>query len=143
MAGTLVQADFIYSSGISSELYHFTVVYNPTTGIISVRNIQNPLGLIVDPWSSLPQSVTDDICTATAQVESLMAATSAINGTLVFADSAEESYTFSTPMTSTTYRVQIVSDTFVPLRVINQTLVGFTVQAGATFTGNVGFDVFV
>jgi len=28
VAGTLVQAEFIYSSGLPSELYHFTVVYN-------------------------------------------------------------------------------------------------------------------
>jgi len=143
VAGTLVQAEFIYSSGIPSELYHFTVVYYPLTGQVSVRNIQNPLGLIVDPWSSLPQSVTDDICDATAQVENLMAATSAVNGTLVFSASNSESYTFTTPMTSTDYRVHLDCDQFVPLRVINKTLTGFTIQAGATFSGNVGFDVFV
>ena len=142
MTATLVLSEFTYQSGIPSELYTFTVVVNQQ-GAISVRNIQNPLGLIMDPWSSLPESVTDDICAATAQVENLMAATSAINGTLVFSNSNSEDYTFATPLSGTTYRVQITCDQFVPLRVINKTTTGFTVQAGATFTGNVGFDVFV
>jgi len=143
MSATLVIAEFTYQSGIPSELYQFTVMYDPTTDSTSVRNIQNPLGLIMDPWSSLPQSVTDDICDATDQVENIMSATSAINGTLVFSASNSESYVFASPLTSTNYRVQVVSDQFVPLRVINKTVTGFTVEAGAIFTGNVGFDVFL
>jgi hypothetical protein len=142
MAGTLVQTEFVYRSGIPAEAYYFTVVYSSTGGI-SIRDIQNPYGLIMDPWSQVPRSVSDDMCAATAQVETLMSATSAINGTLVFASENQKSYTFTTPLAGTSYRVQLTCDQFVPLRVINKTTTGFTVQAAATFTGNVGFDVFV
>jgi len=139
---TLVLAEFTYRSGPASEQYQFTVV-SDQLGKISVRDIQNPYGLIMDPWSRLPQSVTDDICSATVQVETLMAATSAINGTLVFSNVASVSYTFATPLAGTTYRVQVTTDQFVALRIINKTVTGFTVEASAAFTGNVGFDVFI
>lgn len=139
---SLALSEFTYRSGPASEQYQFTVVYDQL-GKISVRDIQNPYGLVMDPWSRLPQSVTDDICSATAQVETLMAATSAINGTLVFSNAASVSFTFPTPLGGTSYRVQVVTDEFVVLRVINKTVTGFTVEASAAFTGNVGFDVFI
>lgn len=142
MAASLILAEFTYRSGTADEAYTFTVVYD-SQGNISVRDIENPYGLIMDPWSRLPQSVTDDICAATAQVENIMAATSAVNGTITFSASAEESVTFPTPFTSTSYRVQVTTDSFVGLRVINKTLTGFTIQATSAFTGTVGYDVFV
>jgi len=142
MAATLILAEFTYQSGTSSEAYYFTVVYDQQ-GNVSVRNIQNAYGLIIDSMTSLPSSVTDDICTATAQVENIMAATSAINGTLAFAAENYKDVVFASALSSTSYRVQVTSDQFVPLRVINKTTTGFTVQAAATFTGNVGYDVFI
>lgn len=142
MSASLVQAEFTYSSGTTTETYYFTVVYDSTTEETSVRNIQNGYGQITSPWSPVPSSVTDDICTATSSVESLMASTSSVNGTLTFSDSNSESVTFSTAMSDTTYRVQLTTDSYVPLRVISKTTTGFTVEAGATFTGTVGYDVF-
>lgn len=142
MTATLILSEFTYRSGVPASAYLFTVA-DDEQGNISVRDIQSPLGLIMDPWTQLPQSVADDIAAAITQVENLMSATSAVNGTLVFSASASESYTFSTPLAGTTYRVQLTSDAFVPLRITSKTVTGFTVQAAATFTGNVGFDVFV
>jgi hypothetical protein len=142
MSGTLSLAEFTYTSGVSTQQYTYTIGYD-SSGNVTVRNVQNPLGLIMDSWSTLPESVVDDIRTSMTQVENLMASTSAANGTLIFSASASESYTFSTPLAGTTYRVQLSTDAFVPLRITNKTVTGFTVQAAATFTGNVGFDVFV
>lgn len=142
MAATLILAEFTYQSGVSPDIYYFTVVYDQF-GNVSVRNIQSPYGLIIDTMTALPQSVTDDICTATAQVESLMAATSAINGTLVFTDEASKTVTFATALSSTSYRVQVTTDQFVVLRVTGKTVTGFTVEASADFTGTVGYDVFI
>ena len=34
-------------------------------------------------------------------------------------------------------------DVFAPFRITNKTVLGFTVQAGATVTGTVGYDGFV
>jgi hypothetical protein len=142
MAASLVQSEFVYRSGQPSEQYTFTIVSN-SVGALSVRDIQNPYGFIMSPYSTIPQSVTNDISTAMQQVEALLAATSAVNGTLVFVSENTKTYTFVTPLTTSTYRVQLTSDSFVPLRVTGQTTTSFTVQAAATFTGTVGFDLFI
>jgi len=135
-------AEFTYQSGVSSEAYYFTIVVDQNDRV-SVRNIQSPYGLIIDSMTSVPSSVVDDINDAISQVEDLMSATSAINGTLTFSAEGSKDVTFSTALSSTSYRVQLTADTFVPLRITNKTTTGFTVQAAAVFTGNVGYDVFV
>lgn len=142
MAASLIHSEFTYQSGTGRNAYRFTVSVDQQ-GIVSVRSIENPFGLIMDPWSSVPQTVTDDICTATSQVEGILATTSAVNGALTFTSETTKSVTFATPMADTTYRVQLVSDTFISLRVINKTTAGFDIEASAAFTGTVGYDVFV
>lgn len=142
MAGTLLQAEFTYQSGTTTETYQFTIVYEPT-GRVYVRDVQNGYGLIVDAYSRIPSSVTADISTAIAQVENIMANTSSVNGTLAFSSENYKNVTFAVALADTAYRVQLTSDTFVPLRITSKTVTGFQVQAGATFTGNVGYDVFV
>jgi hypothetical protein len=142
MASVRIGSEFTYTSGTGSQQYRFTIL-SDQTGNISVRNVQTPFGLIMDSMTSVPASVQQDICDAIAQVEAILATTSAINGTLTFAASASESVVFATPLTSTDYRVQVTTDSFVALRVINKTLTGFTIEANATFTGTVGYDVFI
>jgi hypothetical protein len=78
-----------------------------------------------------------------AQVEALLSLTSAVNGTLVFAAEEEKSFVFTTPFPNTDYRVQLTTDVFVPLRISAKTVTGFTIEAGASFSGEVGFDVLV
>lgn len=141
MAATRIASEFTYRSGVPASAYRFTVLVDET-GEISVRDIQSPRGLIIDSVTSLPQSVITDINTAIAQVENILAQTSAVNGTLVFTNATSASYSFATAMVDTSYRVVLSPSAFVPLRV-SKTTTGFTVTAGATFTGSVGFDVFV
>ncbi len=142
MAGTRILSEWTYKSGVTPNIYYFTVVIDQSDRV-SVRNIQTPFGLIVDSMTSVPDSVVQDINTAITQVESIMSATSAINGTLVFAAETSKSVTFATALTTTTYRVQTTVDQFVPLRITSKTTTGFTVEAAAAFTGNVGYDVFI
>ena len=142
MSGTLVQAEFVYRSGTAADLYTFTIVQN-STGTIAVRDIQNAYGFIISPYSQIPQSVADDIVAAMAQVEAILAATSAVSGTLVFSNETSKTFSFVTPFPNTAYRVQMSPSEFVPLRVIAKTTTSFTIQAGAAFTGTVGFDVFI
>jgi len=139
---TLAQSEFVYRSGSTPNIYTFTIVSN-SQGAILVRDIQDPYGLVVSPYTQIPQSVTTDISTAMSQVETILALTSAVNGTLSFAAETEKSVTFAEAFSSTSYRVQITSDVFAPFRITNKTTLGFTVQAGSTITGSVGFDVFV
>lgn len=142
MAATLVQAEFTYRAGTPSDQYTFTIVQN-SAGAISVRDIQNAYGFIISPYSQIPQSVADDIVAAMAQVEAILAATSAISGNLVFSNETSKTFTFAAPLPNIAYRVQMSPSEFVPLRVSAKTTTSFTIQAGAAFTGTVGFDVFV
>lgn len=142
MAGTRILSEWTYKSGVTPNIYYFTIVVDQNDRV-SVRNMQTPFGLIIDSMTALPESVVSDINDAIAQVESIMAATSAINGTLVYANETSKSVVFATALASATYRVQTTADVFVPLRITSKTTTGFTVEAAAAFTGNVGYDVFI
>jgi hypothetical protein len=87
--------------------------------------------------------VTDDIQTAITQVENFVAQTSAVNGQLTFAGETTKTVTFVTPMAGTTYRVVYSTADFVPVRTTSKTTAGFTVSVGVTYSGIVGYDIFV
>lgn len=142
MAATLIGTEFTYTAGIPTQQYRFTILVDQFNNV-SVRNIQSPFGLIMDSMTSVPASVQQDICDAIVQVEGILAATSAVNGTLTFTNEASKAVVFATAMTSTNYRVQVTTDEFVLLRITSKTLTGFTVEASAAFTGTVGYDVFI
>ena len=142
MAATRVQFDATYTSGSGTNLYRFTITVN-VAGVVGVRDIRTPFGLLLDSMTSVPQSVVSDINAAIAQVGTLLAMTSAVNGTLTFVAQGTRDVTFATPMADTNYRVHLTPSDFVPVRVSSKSTVGFTVQVGVTFTGTVGYDVFV
>jgi hypothetical protein len=142
MAFLRVQSDFTYRSGVSPNYYYFTVSIDQG-GNISVRDIESPQGRIIDSNTAIPQSVTDDITAAIIQVENFVAQTSAVNGQLSFAGETSKTVTFLTPMAGTTYRVVFSTTDFIPVRVTNKLTTGFTVSVGVTYTGVVGYDVFV
>jgi hypothetical protein len=142
MASSLNQAEFVYRSGTPPELYTFTIVRNQA-GRLAVRDIQNPYGFVISPYTQIPQSVSDDIALAMQQVESILSSTSPINGSLVFANEQEKTFFFPTPMPNSNYRVVTSLDTFVGVRVSSKSAVSFTIQATAPFSGVVGFDIFV
>lgn len=139
---TLVQSEFVYQSGTPPEVYQFTIVQDQT-GLISTRDIQDRYGFVISPYTQIPRSVSDDICAATAQVEALLSLTSAVNGQLTFAAETSKAVVFASPFPDTTYRVHVTSDIFAPFRITNKTTAGFTIEAGATVSGTVGYDVLV
>jgi hypothetical protein len=142
MALTKILSEFTYRSSGGGQSYHFTVVVDGQS-LISVRNIQSPYGLLIDSVTSLPQSVVDDIATAVSQVETLMGVTSAVNGTLAFAGETSKPVVFATAFANTNYRVSFSKEDFIAVRVVSKTTLGFTVETSVTYTGDVGFDVFV
>jgi len=139
---TLVQSEFVYTSGLPPSLYQFTIVSNQV-GVILVRDIQDPYGFVISPYTQIPQSVTNDISAAMGQVETLLALTSAVNGTITFAADVSKAVVFVTPFPNTDYRVHVTSDVFAPFRIVNKTVAGFTISAGAAISGEVGYDVLV
>lgn len=142
MAATRVQSVFSYRSIASGQSYYFDIAVDQS-GNRSLRNIQNSRGLIIDTASSLPASVVDDIDLAMDQVGSIMATTSAINGTVSFSDNVSKSVTFSTALLTSTYRVYVNIDGFIPWRVTSKTTAGFTIDLSSSYTGTVSYDVFL
>jgi hypothetical protein len=141
MALELKQAEFSYSSTYGTDTYSFTIVYL-SGDQVSVRNITTPYGLIQDQFSSLPSSIISDIKTATTQVLDTMSS-SAINGTATFTAETSKAITFATPLDDTTYRVVFSVEDFVPVKVTSKTISGFTIEVGITYTGSIGYDVFI
>ena len=142
MAVERVQSDFSYKSTSGGETYYFNVVIDASS-VVSVRNMKTPNGLIQDSYSSLPQSVVEDIQTAIGQVEDLVAQTSAINGIQSFAGETSKAVAFETAMANTNYRVVFSTEDFISVRVISKETTGFVIETGVTYTGDVGYDVFV
>lgn len=141
MAVSRVLSEFTYKSTGGSETFYFTIVMDEAQNL-SVKNIISPTG-VTTPETLVPQAVTDDIQTAIGQVEDLVAQVSATNGILSFVAEETKTVTFATAFQNTNYRVVFSPEEFLPIRVTNKTLSGFTVELGITFTGNVGYDVFV
>jgi len=141
MAASLQLAEFTYSSGAVSERYLFTIGQD-SEGNITVRDIQDPYGFVISPYTKIPKSVSEDIEDAIAKVETIMSLTSSVNGTLEFAAEHEKTVTFVEAFSNATYRVQLSSEVFSVFKISNKTIAGFKVQAAADITGDVGYDVF-
>jgi len=134
--------DFTYRSGSAGVFYYFTITQDQA-GRISLKNIQTPTGRIIDSQTGVPLSVVNDIELAISQVENLVAQTSAVNGNLSFVTQTSQAVSFSTPFVGTTYRVYVTLPDFISWRITNKTTTGFTIELGVSYTGTVGYDVFV
>jgi len=142
MALTRIQSALTYQSGGGGVIYTFEVVQDQL-GNVSVRNIRTPQGMIVDSLTGLPQAVVEDIQTAMAQLEDLVAQTSAVSGILSFTGETTKSVVFATPFASLSYRPYVTVEDFISWKIVNKTLAGFDIELGSTYTGDVGYDVFV
>ena len=142
MAATLTQSEFVFRSGTGSSAYYFTIGVD-SSGNYSVRDIQNPNGLIQDSTSTLPKSVTDDITTAYGTVEDYLASTAAISGTATFTAETSKAITFSTALSTASYSVFIDSGEFTSFKITSKATTGFTITASTTFTGTVRYAVFL
>lgn len=142
MALVTLMTEQTYQSVSGGQKYSFVIALDQA-GNCSVREIRTPNGLISDTFTSIPGPVLDDINTAKAQLETLVAQTSAVNGTLTYADENSQSFTFVTPFASDTYAVLPTLPEFLTWRITNKTTTGFTLELGTNFTGDVRFDVFV
>ena len=77
------------------------------------------------------------------QLGDLVAQTSAVNGTLTYTAETVKSVVFATAFLNTAYRVHVSVEDFIAWRIINPTTTGFDIELASTYTGDVGFDVFV
>jgi hypothetical protein len=131
-----------YESSSGGQLYTF-IISMDQQGNVSVREIRTPTGGLCDATAQLPQSVLDDIDKAICQMRMLMGRTSATSGNLAFVAETSREILFHRPFSDTDYRIVLTADDFIALRAVNKTVIGFTLETDITYTGNVGFDVFV
>ena len=136
-----IRSEFTYCSGIGKQLWYFTIVVDENG--VSVRNITTPFGLLHDSMTQLPQQIIDDIENAVTQAEDLVGLSSPINGQITFTAETTQSVVFATALAGTTYRVLIEPPEFISWRVVNKSTTGFDVELSATFTGTLGYDVFI
>jgi len=136
------ESSFTYISSDGFSSYTFEVAQDQS-GNITVRNIRTPQGLLRDPYSTLPEFVVDDMCEAQNLVEDLVAQTSTVNGQLIFASETSKTVSFPTPLTSSTYRVVFSKNDPIEVWFTGATTSGFTVEVAATYTGTIGYDVFI
>jgi hypothetical protein len=120
----------------------FTIVVNQD-GTCGVQNIKSPNGSICDSMTQLPGVVLDEINAAKAEVENIVAQSSAVNGSLAFVDQTSQSVVFATPFANTNYRVYVTLEDFIDYRITNKTTTGFDIELNVTYTGTVQYDVFV
>jgi len=142
MSSQRIRSEFVYKSVTSTnDTYYFTVSVD-SSGNLSIRNIQNPAGLIVDSMSALPQEVITDISDAMAVVRDLLEINSRINGEIEF--SAETSVSVSLPeaLANTDYQILLDSSDFVLFRVVTKTTTSFVVQSSTTYTGTIKYSLF-
>jgi hypothetical protein len=145
MALTKLMTELTYSSTTTTipvQTYRFTIGMDQAQ-TISVRAIYTPTGLLVRDTTQVPKTVLDDIQTAIGQLEDLVGQTSAINGQLTYAAETQKSVSFVTAFANTNYRVSFSVEDYIVPRVVNKTVNGFTVEVPITYTGVVGYDVFV
>jgi len=120
----------------------FTIDVNQD-GTCGVSSIKSPNGSICDSNTQIPGCVLDEINAAKADVENILAQSSAVNGTLTFTDETTQSIVFATPFANTNYRVYVTLEDFFDWRIVNKTTVGFDIELNITYTGTVQYDVFV
>ena len=142
MALVILQTEQTYQSIAGGETYTFNVFLDQA-GNCAVREIRTPLGLISDTNTSIPAAVLDDINTAKAQLETLVAQTSAVNGILTYVDENSKSFAFVTAFATDSYAVIPTLPDFISYRVTGKTTTGFTLELSTNFTGDIRFDVFV
>lgn len=144
MSATSIQTNFYYQSSQGAQVYSFTIVLDQS-GNLSVSNITTPTGLSLcqSASSTVPSAVLADIQTAMGQVTDLMAQTSAVNGQLTYANETSQSVVFATNFSNTNYRVTTSVADFIQTRITNKTVSGFDVETSASYTGTLGYDVFV
>ena len=133
MALSRTQAVFTYSSASGGQSYYFDVVVD-AQGLLSVRNLRSPLGLIQDTLTSLPDSVVSDISDAKGIVTQQLSETTADSGQIVFAgDTVKDVAIAGGILNNTNYRVVYTTPDGTVLRTENKTITGFQAVAATAY----------
>jgi hypothetical protein len=143
MALLLQQSRFSFrSTTTAGVIFTFDVVVSQT-GDSFVDKITGPYGPVSFSGTGIPASVQADIQQAILQAEGIAMSTSAFSGQATFTNATSQVITFNTPMLNSDYRVYLDAPDFIIARVVSKSTTSFTISTSITYTGVIGFDVFV
>ena len=133
MALSRQQSVFTYSSASGGETYLFDILVDGQGGM-SARNIRSPRGLIADAYTTVPDSVLDDIAEAKDLVSQMLDETEVDNGTVVFTGETSQAVVIAGGvLNNTNYRVAYTTPDGTVLTTTNKTTTGFSVVAPVAY----------
>lgn len=148
MALALRQSVHTYSSSSGGVEYLFDVIVDGQ-GLVSVRNVKSPNGLIQDPYTSVPQSVVDDMNDAVGAVKTLASESEVASGQVIFNGVTEVDVVLPVGvLNNASYRVVFTPPDVIRIIATGKTAAGFTAEAAATYgtvavPKTVGYSVLV
>lgn len=133
MALARIQSVFTFSSSSGGQTYLFDVVVD-AQGLVGVRNIRSPLGLIQDPNTQVPQIVVDDMNDAVEAVEVITGETEVDSGVVVFTGQTSNPVVIpGGVLNNTNYRVVYTPPDATLFRTTDKTITGFTAETATTY----------
>jgi len=133
MALTRQQSVVTFSTNSGGQEYLFDVLVD-SFGAVSVRNVRSPLGLIMDPYTTMPNIVVTDMQEAKLMVAQLMSETTVTSGTITFAGETSQTQAIASGLlNNTNYRVAYTTTDGMLLNTTGQTTTAFTVNAASAY----------
>jgi len=122
-----------YSSSSGGIVYYFDIVVDQN-GLVAVRNIRGPRGLINDPMVEIPQSVLDDINIARAIVLQTQTTTVVVSGNITFTGETYHDVVIAGGvLNNTNYRVVFSTTDGTVVVAENKTTTGFRASVAAAY----------
>lgn len=136
MALTRTQSVTTYSSSSGSQTYYFDVVVD-AQGLVSIRNIRGPRGLIQDSQTGVPQAVLDDMDRARDIVVQTQTETIVTSGNLTFTGQTFQDVAIAAGiLNNLNYRVAFTTSDGVLVIMENQATTGFRATVGVPYGTN-------
>lgn len=135
MALTRTEAAHTYKVESNGQSYRFTVVLD-SQGLVSVRDVQSPLGLIRDSFTPIPEIVSQAIQDAISILRLEIGTTEVDSGTLTFTGQVEAAATIAGgTLNNTAYRVVYTTTDGVEFRTKDGsvTTTGFTAETTSEY----------
>lgn len=127
------QSLYTFASSSGGQTYLFDIAVD-TDGLVSVRNIRGPHGLISDSMTEVPSTVMDDINAAWGMVTQWNIEGQVANGVTTFTGQTYRDVTIAAGvLNNTNYRVVYTPSDGMTLYTENKTTTGFRAVVGTTY----------
>lgn len=136
------QSTFTYRSVTQAgQSYYFDIIVG-INGQVAVENIIGPFGPVAGT-GGIPLPVNNDIQLAISQAQATVLSTSTFSGQATFVATNSLIINFDTPLATADYRVLLDVSDFIAARVRLKSTTGFVLETSVTYSGVIGFDVFI